>query len=173
MSAASFVAPVFFMMTGVAGVGEEKWCIGPEVVKSRVSGPAGWVVVGGGWWRWGSLFRDPMITWRVRWCGGHAGVCFLTAFQHRCRGGLLSVFRRTETEWEMPRTKVVAVAVLAVVLTWSTVMIVFGHAAAAAVLLPSLGLIVQQIVQVLSNDDGPARSGCPGTAGSDGPGAAR
>ncbi|MGX1508790.1 hypothetical protein RKD44_007784 [Streptomyces collinus] len=73
----------------------------------------------------------------------------------------------------MPRTKVVAVAVLAVVLTWSTVMIVFGHAAAAAVLLPSLGLIVQQIVQVLSNDDGPARSGCPGTAGSDGPGAAR
>ncbi|MFF0706200.1 hypothetical protein ACFYVC_38465 [Streptomyces tendae] len=69
----------------------------------------------------------------------------------------------------MPRTKVVTVAVLAVVLTWSTVVIVFGHAAAAAVLLPSLGLIVQ----VLSTADGPARSGCPGTAGSDGPGAAR
>ncbi|MFG3134509.1 hypothetical protein ACGFZU_43405 [Streptomyces tendae] len=73
----------------------------------------------------------------------------------------------------MPRTKVVTVAVLAVVLTWSTVMIVLGHAAAAAVLLPSLGLIVQQIVQVLTTADGSARPGCPGTAGSDGAEAAR
>ncbi|MFI5972701.1 hypothetical protein [Streptomyces sp. NPDC051452] len=53
--------------------------------------------------------------------------------------------------------KVVTVAVLAAVLTWSTVMIVLGHAAAAALLLPSLGLIVQQIVQALTSYEGPAR----------------
>ncbi|MGY5103032.1 hypothetical protein [Streptomyces sp. 900105245] len=52
---------------------------------------------------------------------------------------------------------VVTVAVLAAVLTWSTVMIVLGHAAAAAVLLPSLGLLVQQIVQALTSYEGPAR----------------
>ncbi|GHB75809.1 hypothetical protein GCM10010377_77850 [Streptomyces viridiviolaceus] len=45
------------------------------------------------------------------------------------------------------------VAVLAAVLTWSTAMIVLGHAAAAAVLLPSLGLLVQQIVQALTTSE--------------------
>ncbi|MBJ6636923.1 hypothetical protein H4K36_01220 [Streptomyces sp. DHE7-1] len=53
--------------------------------------------------------------------------------------------------------KVVIVAVLAAVLTWSTIMIVLGHAAAAAVLLPSLGLLVQQIVQALTAYDGHTR----------------
>ncbi len=85
----------------------------------------------------------------------------------------MSAFRRAETELEMPRTKVVAVAVLAAVLTWSTVMIVLGHAAAAAVLLPSLGLIVQQIVQALTIADGPAQTEPSGTTGPDGPEAAR
>ncbi|MFF8932406.1 hypothetical protein ACF1AO_34655 [Streptomyces longwoodensis] len=57
----------------------------------------------------------------------------------------------------MSSKKVVTAAVLAVVLTWSTIMIVLGHAAAAAVLLPSLGLLIQQIVQALTAPDGPIR----------------
>ncbi|MFE4411318.1 MULTISPECIES: hypothetical protein [unclassified Streptomyces] len=69
--------------------------------------------------------------------------------------------------------KVVTVAVLAAVLTWSTVMIVLGHAAAAAVLLPSLGLLVQQIVQALTAYDGPARPADDGPAGPDGQEAVR
>ncbi|MFE9679729.1 hypothetical protein ACFYO5_37425 [Streptomyces sp. NPDC006259] len=56
----------------------------------------------------------------------------------------------------MSSKKVVTAAVLAAVLTWSTIMIVLGHAAAAAVLLPSLGLLVQQIVQALTAPDRPA-----------------
>lgn len=64
--------------------------------------------------------------------------------------------------------KVVTAAVLAAVLTWSTIMIVLGHAAAAAVLLPSLGLLVQQIVQALTSSGGPARSADAGPAGTDG-----
>ncbi len=54
----------------------------------------------------------------------------------------------------MSSKKVVTVAVLAAVLTWSTVMTVLGHAAAAAALLPSLGLLVQQIVPALTAPDG-------------------
>ncbi|CAL9675216.1 hypothetical protein SUDANB9_07764 [Streptomyces sp. enrichment culture] len=71
----------------------------------------------------------------------------------------------------MSRTKVVTAAVLAAVLTWSTVMIVLGHA--AAVLLPSLGLIMQQIVQALTTADGPTRPERPGSAGPDSPEAAQ
>ncbi len=66
--------------------------------------------------------------------------------------------------------KVVTVVVLAAVLTWSTIMIVLGHAAAAAVLLPSLGLLVQQIVQALTGYDSPTRPGAgPADAGPTGP----
>ncbi|MFF1548056.1 hypothetical protein [Streptomyces sp. NPDC058291] len=73
----------------------------------------------------------------------------------------------------MSSKKVVTAAVLAAVLTWSTVMIMMGHATAAAVLLPSLGLLVQQIVQALTAPDGPARSSDPGDAGRDGQEGAR
>lgn len=68
----------------------------------------------------------------------------------------------------MSSKKVVTAAVLAAILTWSTIMIVLGHAAAAAVLLPSLALLVQQIVQALTAPDGPARSADAGSAGTDG-----
>ncbi|MET8446784.1 hypothetical protein [Streptomyces sp. NPDC005209] len=54
----------------------------------------------------------------------------------------------------MSSKKVVTVAVLVAVLTWSTVMTVLGQVAAAAALLPSLGLLVQQIVQALTAPDG-------------------
>jgi hypothetical protein len=53
----------------------------------------------------------------------------------------------------MSSKKVVTVAVLVAVLTWSTVMTVLGHVAAVAALLPSLGLLVQQIVQALTAPD--------------------
>ncbi|MEU3297910.1 hypothetical protein ABZ722_37075 [Streptomyces longwoodensis] len=67
----------------------------------------------------------------------------------------------------MSSKKVVTAAVLAVVLTWSTIMIVLGHAAAAAVLLPSLGLLIQQIVQALTAPDGPTRPAGAGPAQAD------
>lgn len=67
----------------------------------------------------------------------------------------------------MSSKKVVTAAVLAVVLTWSTIMIVLGHAAAAAVLLPSLGLLIQQIVQALTAPDGPIRPAGAGPAQAD------
>ncbi|MER5199878.1 hypothetical protein ACWD3J_38415 [Streptomyces sp. NPDC002755] len=55
----------------------------------------------------------------------------------------------------MSSKKVVTVAVLVAVLTWSTVMAVLGQAAAVAALLPSLGLLVQQIVQALTDGSRP------------------
>ena len=42
------------------------------------------------------------------------------------------------------------VVLLAAVLAWSTVMTVLGQLAAVAALLPSLGLLIQQIVSALS-----------------------
>ncbi|MFJ5779876.1 hypothetical protein [Streptomyces sp. NPDC093094] len=54
----------------------------------------------------------------------------------------------------MARKKVVTLAVLAVVLTWSTVMTVLGHETAVAVVVPSLGLLVQQIAYALTAPDG-------------------
>lgn len=62
----------------------------------------------------------------------------------------------------MSSKKVVTVTVLVTVLVWSTVMAVLGHAAAAAALLPSLGLLVQQIVQVLTAPDGSRPQTVPG-----------
>ncbi|MEU6508481.1 MULTISPECIES: hypothetical protein [Streptomyces] len=68
----------------------------------------------------------------------------------------------------MSSKKVVTVAVLVTVLAWSTVMAVLGQVAAVATLLPSLGLLVQQIVQALT---GPEGSRTPaGTGGSHTPG---
>ncbi|MFE2500155.1 hypothetical protein [Streptomyces scopuliridis] len=49
----------------------------------------------------------------------------------------------------MSRKQVLTVAVLVAVLVWSTVMTVPGELTAVAALLPSLGLLVQQIVAAL------------------------
>ncbi|MFB7599365.1 hypothetical protein [Streptomyces sp. NPDC056160] len=65
----------------------------------------------------------------------------------------------------MTSKQVMTVAVLATVLAWSTVMTVLGHLAAVAALLPSLGLLVQQIVAAF---DG-AGAQCDPAAGSEGP----
>ncbi|WP_018569220.1 hypothetical protein [Streptomyces sp. PsTaAH-124] len=46
----------------------------------------------------------------------------------------------------MKSRQVMTVAVLATVLAWSTLMTVLGYLAAVAALLPSLGLLIQQIV---------------------------
>ncbi|MER7929730.1 hypothetical protein ABTY96_42485 [Streptomyces sp. NPDC096057] len=50
----------------------------------------------------------------------------------------------------MTGKQVMTVAVMAAVLAWSTVMTVLGQLAAMAALLPSLGLLIQQIVAALS-----------------------
>ncbi|MCX4428327.1 hypothetical protein OG585_46975 (plasmid) [Streptomyces sp. NBC_01340] len=70
----------------------------------------------------------------------------------------------------MSSKKVVTVAVLATVLTWSTVMTVLGQVTAVAALLPSLGLLVQQIVQALTAPDGsrPSAPADPGPAATGG-----
>ncbi|WP_328499709.1 hypothetical protein OG828_48625 [Streptomyces sp. NBC_00457] len=65
----------------------------------------------------------------------------------------------------MSSKKVVTVAVLVAVLTWSTVMTVLGQVAAVAALLPSLGLLVQQIVQALTAPDGSGSPAGPAAAG--------
>ncbi|MFE9769546.1 hypothetical protein ACFYPC_34345 [Streptomyces sp. NPDC005808] len=68
----------------------------------------------------------------------------------------------------MPRKQVWILAVLAAVLVWSTVMTVLGQLAAVAALLPSLGLLVQQIAAAFTSaetrrtgaaDTGPAAAG--------------
>ncbi|MFG3134256.1 hypothetical protein ACGFZU_42050 [Streptomyces tendae] len=53
----------------------------------------------------------------------------------------------------MTSKQVMTVAVLAAVLVWSTVMTVLGQLAAVAALLPSLGLLVQQIVTAFNGTD--------------------
>ncbi|WP_037836627.1 hypothetical protein [Streptomyces sp. NRRL F-5650] len=62
----------------------------------------------------------------------------------------------------MPSRKVWTAAVLAVVLAWSTAMTVLGHLAAVVALLPSLGLLLQQLT-VAAHDSGagPARAPAP------------
>ncbi|MCX4554340.1 MULTISPECIES: hypothetical protein [unclassified Streptomyces] len=50
----------------------------------------------------------------------------------------------------MSSKQVLIVAVLAVVFAWSTVMTVLGQLTAVATLLPSLGLLMQQIVAALN-----------------------
>ncbi|MFI8234907.1 hypothetical protein ACIGDI_39545 [Streptomyces sp. NPDC085900] len=69
----------------------------------------------------------------------------------------------------MSSKRVVTLAVLAVVFTWSTVMTVLGHGVAAAALLPSLGLLVQQIVQALTAPDGSRPPTSPTAAGAQEP----
>ncbi|MEV8547948.1 hypothetical protein [Streptomyces sp. NPDC051572] len=62
----------------------------------------------------------------------------------------------------MTGKQVMTVAVLAAVLAWSTVMTVLGQYAAVAALLPSLGLLIQQIVAALGGTDtrpDPGRTG--------------
>jgi len=54
----------------------------------------------------------------------------------------------------MTNRQVMTAAVPAAVLVWSAVMTALGQLAAVAALLPSLGLLVQQIVAALSGSDG-------------------
>jgi ABC-type enterochelin transport system permease subunit len=73
----------------------------------------------------------------------------------------------------MNSKQVMTVAVLVAVLTWSTVMAVVGQLAAVAALLPSLGLLIQQIISALSGTgprSGAAAASLGGTPpGSEGP----
>ncbi|MFJ3229197.1 hypothetical protein ACIPJS_38415 [Streptomyces sp. NPDC086783] len=57
----------------------------------------------------------------------------------------------------MNSRQVMTVAVLAAVLAWSTVMTVLGQFAAVAALLPSLGLLIQQIVSAFAGSGTGAR----------------
>ncbi|MFD0287649.1 hypothetical protein [Streptomyces lutosisoli] len=63
----------------------------------------------------------------------------------------------------MPRKQVWIVAVLAAVLVWSTVMTVLGQLAAVAALLPSLGLLVQQLAAAFTGTE-TRRTGAADTA---------
>lgn len=74
----------------------------------------------------------------------------------------------------MTSKQVMIVVLLAAVLAWSTVMTVLGQLAAVAALLPSLGLLIQQIVSALSGPNtrtSAAASASPGEgpAGSEEP----
>jgi len=66
----------------------------------------------------------------------------------------------------MPSKQLTTVAVLVTVFAWSTVMTVLGQLAAMAALLPSLGLLIQQITAALTGPEqrhtttpGPAPAG--------------
>ncbi|MFF7445639.1 MULTISPECIES: hypothetical protein [unclassified Streptomyces] len=61
----------------------------------------------------------------------------------------------------MTSKQVMTVIVLAAVLTWSTVMTVLGQLAAMVALLPTLGLLVQQIVSALGGSDTRATTAAP------------
>lgn len=69
----------------------------------------------------------------------------------------------------MTGKQVMTVVVLAAVLTWSTVMTVLGQLAAVAALLPSLGLLIQQIVSAFSGADTRSRTAPTPVAGSPAP----
>ncbi|MFE0489148.1 hypothetical protein [Streptomyces griseoaurantiacus] len=67
----------------------------------------------------------------------------------------------------MTSKQVMTIALLAAVLTWSTVMTVLGQTAAVAALLPSLGLLIQQIVSALSGTS--TGTGATATSSTDAP----
>ncbi|MBZ6107938.1 hypothetical protein ACF1HU_36230 [Streptomyces olivaceus] len=52
-----------------------------------------------------------------------------------------------------------AIAVLALVLAWSTLMVLLGHETALVALLPSMGLLVQQFLVGRGASGGAAESG--------------
>ncbi|MGW3569607.1 hypothetical protein ACWDSL_38075 [Streptomyces sp. NPDC000941] len=65
----------------------------------------------------------------------------------------------------MSRKQVLTVAVLVAVFAWSTVMTMLGQLAAVAALLPSLGLLVQQIVTALGGTEArPDAAAAPSSA---------
>ncbi|MEV5976464.1 hypothetical protein [Streptomyces sp. NPDC052114] len=73
----------------------------------------------------------------------------------------------------MSSKQVLVVAVLVAVFAWSTVMTVLGQLAAVATLLPSLGLLVQQILTVLTEarrdtTAAPAQDAAAGPTGQEG-----
>ncbi|MFJ9351703.1 hypothetical protein [Streptomyces sp. NPDC101237] len=56
----------------------------------------------------------------------------------------------------MNSRQVMTLAVLAVVLAWSAVLVALGQLAAVAALLPSLGLLIQQIITALAGSARPS-----------------
>ncbi|MEU2730608.1 hypothetical protein ABZ650_23125 [Streptomyces griseoviridis] len=69
----------------------------------------------------------------------------------------------------MTQRQVMTMAVLAAVLAWSTVMTVLGQLAAVAALLPSLGLLIQQIVSALGTETPPGTPPAAAPGRSEGP----
>jgi hypothetical protein len=64
----------------------------------------------------------------------------------------------------MLRKQVLTVIVLVTVFSWSVVMAAFGQIAAVATLVPSLGLLVQQLVKVLAGSTEQGRVAGPPSA---------
>lgn len=95
-----------------------------------------------------ALFRNPMITLSLGRSAHHADAHPSAALQHRRRRAFQTL--RVQGNGAMPRRQVWIVTVLVVILVWSTVMTVLGQLEAVAALLPSLGLLVQQIVSAHS-----------------------
>lgn len=71
----------------------------------------------------------------------------------------------------MPKRQIWIVSALALVFAWSVAMAALGQVAAIVTLVPSLGLLVQQVVQAVAALD-PARTAhAPGPVGDDPEGA--
>jgi hypothetical protein len=69
----------------------------------------------------------------------------------------------------MPSRKVWTAAALSAVLAWSTAMTVLGHLTEVVALLPSLGLLVQQLTTAHGCGTGPARVPASEPAGQEEP----
>ncbi|TJZ96756.1 hypothetical protein [Actinacidiphila oryziradicis] len=67
----------------------------------------------------------------------------------------------------MYRKQVLTVIVLVTVFSWSVVMAVLGQVAAIAALVPSLGLLVQQIVKAFASPEAGRAAAPPPAAGRD------
>ncbi|GGT00347.1 hypothetical protein GCM10010240_37320 [Streptomyces griseoviridis] len=110
----------------------------------------------------GPLFRKGVTTLSVTGPAHHAVMHSLGAPQHRPRSAFPPDPSSPPREGAMRSRQVMTVAVLAAVLAWSTVMTVLGQLAAVGALLPSLGLLIQQIVSAFGTPG--TRPGTPATA---------
>jgi hypothetical protein len=85
-----------------------------------------------------------MITLSASGRADHAVHHFLPRRMSTAEEGTFQTLQRCR-EGEMPRRKWWTIAVLAMILAWSTVMTALGQLAAVLALLPSLGLLVHQL----------------------------
>jgi hypothetical protein len=67
----------------------------------------------------------------------------------------------------MPKRQIWMVSALALVFAWSVAMAALGQAAAMVTLVPSLGLLVQQIVQAVAGTESAQPAPVPRPAGHD------